>query len=295
MKIDNRLWDDIYLARDGIYGALGTIIFGALTADFISGQVPFDGWLPEGYEITLPGRIVIGIVIIMLFLYSSATLYAHRQVFMNVRSLRQEICKRGYRGLILMPSRSSHQFTILPDKDNFLEVQGICLTGTSLEHDIEAVTPARWNWQQLLRCIKPHIHTLEAVYVIGSKDTEEPDPKTGQMTKKLGSHTAIDDVKAIIARYCNKKPWIKPDREPVDFENFNDLQAAILRGIKEISQEHGIDESDIIIDVTGGQKTASIAGAVVTLNRSVAFQYVQTNSPYDVWEYDLAMRTPVSA
>jgi hypothetical protein len=57
----------------------------------------------------------------------------------------------------------------------------------------------------------------------------------------------------------------------------------------------GFNEQDIVIDITGGQKTTSIAGAVVTFNSQVTFQYVQTDDPYDVLIYDVVVRMPVSA
>ncbi len=52
-----------------------------------------------------------------------------------------------------------------------------------------------------------------------------------------------------------------------------------------------MDEEDIIIDVTGGQKTTSIAGAVITLNSQVSFQYVQTNEPYKIMAYDVMIHS----
>jgi hypothetical protein len=50
-------------------------------------------------------------------------------------------------------------------------------------------------------------------------------------------------------------------------------------------------EQDIIIDVTGGVKTASIAGASITFNTQVTFQYVQTFPPYEVYAYDVVYQS----
>lgn len=295
MKLDNRIWEDIYQARDGIYGALGTIIFGSMTANVVLGDLPFKGWIPSGYEPTVTWRIVGIMAVVMLFLYSFAKLYAHRQVFQNFRSLRQQKCTRGYKGLILLLSiPNPKNFTFPCTKDCFLELNDVRLEGKSLVQDIKALNGAKWNWQQLMRGLEPHIYSLEAVYVIGSKDTEEPDPKTGIMKVNKGSYGDISNAHNIVEKYCTNNPKPLKYGQVVNFENFEELQAAITKGIEELRQVCGIDERDIIIDVTGGQKTTSIAGAVVTLNRDISFQYVQTNYPYGVWEYDLAMRTPVS-
>ncbi len=294
MEIDKRMWDEIYSARDGVYGALGTIVFGSMTANVVLGDIPFKGWIPSDYEPTVAWRIVAGMAVVMLFLYSFAKLYAHRQVFQNIRCLRQKKCTRGYRGLILMPSWSNHKTFSMPNnEDCFMALNGIQLEGKNLQEDIDKLNGERLNWQQLLRCFIPHTHSLDAVFVIGSKDTIETDPKTGLETTKYGSHNSIGHIEKIVERYCTKRPKFRGS-DAVDFEDFKGLQDAITFGLKLLNSEYGIDEEDIIIDVTGGQKTTSIAAAAVTLNRRVAFQYVQTNPHYEVWEYDLALCTPVS-
>lgn len=60
-----------------------------------------------------------------------------------------------------------------------------------------------------------------------------------------------------------------------------------INAIIQIVKEEGAEENDIIIDVTGGQKTASIAASLATLHNKVTFQYVQTNPPYEVFAYDV--------
>ncbi|MCX8018379.1 MAG: hypothetical protein N2690_10835, partial [Rhodocyclaceae bacterium] len=61
----------------------------------------------------------------------------------------------------------------------------------------------------------------------------------------------------------------------VDFEDLSSSVVALRLAI----QSCGAKPRDIVIDVTGGQKTASIAGALVTLdNRDLIFQYVPTGN-----------------
>jgi hypothetical protein len=62
-----------------------------------------------------------------------------------------------------------------------------------------------------------------------------------------------------------------------------------------VCEKEGYDEDDIIIDVTGGFKTASIAGAMVTLNRHVCFQYVGTVPPFNCWVYNISYAPPARA
>ena len=55
-----------------------------------------------------------------------------------------------------------------------------------------------------------------------------------------------------------------------------------MKGWEALVKELGYSEKEIIIEVTGGQKTTSIAGAAATLNNQVIFQYVQ-NISVDLW------------
>jgi hypothetical protein len=67
----------------------------------------------------------------------------------------------------------------------------------------------------------------------------------------------------------------------------------VLRQVIEAAKNEHLADRDIMIDVTGGQKTASIAGASVTLNNDVVFQYVQTGGdPPEVFAYDLGAHVP---
>jgi hypothetical protein len=51
-----------------------------------------------------------------------------------------------------------------------------------------------------------------------------------------------------------------------------------------------LSENEIIIDVTGGLKPTSIAGAAMTLSRNVTFQYVHTGTG-KVREFDLLQKS----
>ena len=114
--------------------------------------------------------------------------------------------------------------------------------------------------------------SLEHVYLVGSKgDT--------------GSFKDLNKAKAFIGKYLNNIKIIKHDRA-VDFENFDMLVKALEKAIL-LLKKHDLSERDIVIDVTGGHKTTSIAGAMITINSVVTFQYVQTLPPFKVWGYDV--------
>lgn len=286
---NNSLWGELAKVKDGVTAALGTIVFGAMTANSLQGIALFKDWFPADVAVTLQWRVLSTLITSALLIYCFAKLYEHRQVFQSVRGLRQQKCGRGYQGLVLLFSPSNKEFEICQDGGQFLTVNKVSLSGENIRQDIEALNQLtgynRWNWQHLLRGLEPHIYSLGAVYLIVPKgitnDSSTPDK-------------AAADVEKIIRRYTHKTPHINTYPEFVDYEDFSELQKAILAGLKIIGQDYKIDEENTIIDITGGYKTSSIAGAAVTLDRSVAFQYVQTSPPFDVLEYDLVTRSPVT-
>lgn len=71
------------------------------------------------------------------------------------------------------------------------------------------------------------------------------------------------------------------------YDNFNEI-------IQKVTTELGLAQNDIMIDVTGGTKTASIAAALVTLHHPpIEFQYVRTETPFDVLSYNVVTTNPV--
>lgn len=127
-----------------------------------------------------------------------------------------------------------------------------------LSKDIEALNTKRWNWQQLLRALVPHINEgkLERVYLIGTRDKTLPDGKVNH-----GSHRDLNDCVSLLELYLGKGR-LRPYREGIDPEHLSEIQSAIEEIVSWAKADHYKD-NDIIIDVTGGQKTQSIAGALV--------------------------------
>jgi hypothetical protein len=276
-----------YLKRipwKGILAVVGTVLTGGLAADAVQGAYIGNGWF-QFYGSKPPfwwvaWSIPASCSLFGLFLYK---LYVHRSEFQYVRSLRQQVCGRGYKGVIfLLSSPFGKEVTVTFNDEPFgVKVGDTTLPSGDLSADIQSLDRCRWSWQQFLRGIRPHINTLEMVYLVGSSGESGSFQSLGHAANLLASYKY--DVK------------IELHPEPVDFENFVNLQKAIMRGADlMIKGDLRIHEEDVIIDVTGGQKTTSIAGAAVTLSKSVAFQYVQTNKPNEVIEYDLEMRSPVS-
>lgn len=261
---------------------------GSWLADGVKGEVLFFKW---PFFLDDDDRVWGLLIAFGVFLASSGLLYRLRRTFANIQSLSWHKCD-PHKSLILLVSTPTSG-TQLNDASRMLhfsdgtESDGTESDGTEIQlseelhQDIEYLDELgkRWNWQQMMRAIRPHIDPekrLLRLHLIGSTN---------------GSFEYLDSCKKWLEGYLPGVEITK-DESGVDFGNFN----AMVRHIQKIIDEQKkggkgkkkFTDKDIVIDVTGGTTTASIAGASTTLNTKVTFQYVQTNPPYEVFAYDVA-------
>lgn len=268
----------------GIIFALLTIIFGSWAADGLKGEALFSSLFSyiKDYQYA---QIVIAIMVFVLFVCFFLLLYKHRNEFFAVRVLLQQPCL-SRSCLILFLSTPNIPLPVkdfpweLTDRDK----KTAKLEGKSLEDDNKVLCSIDyWNWQQILRGLIPHKNKLGVLFIIGSKD--------GKRLK--GSFLSLSGAEKLIKQYL---PDLRIEKynKAIDFENFEELIKCLNETISTIKQS-GFSERDIIIDVTGGQKTTSIAGAAITFNNEdIVFQYVETNEPYEVLSYNVVIQSPVT-
>ena len=141
-----------------------------------------------------------------------------------------------------------------------------------------------WNWHQLLRAIQPH-HQLKEIWLLGSHDETSPegsprDEKPAQRERPPdwhGSGRYLSRCKELLDDY---KP---PEAGPVQplplvyFEDYSEVFESLRLCAKDMRTRHrDIKPENIAVDVTGGFKVTSIAGAALTLNNEMVAQYVPT-------------------
>ena len=252
------------------------LISGGWAADGLKGEVLFENWPLFAAHPWLGA-----LVAVLVFMATSIWLYANRQAFSLIRSLSRHLCE-ARESLILLVSPPN----ILPaQQDNLFPLelvqndQTVQLAGDSLADDIKRLDALRWNWQQLFRAILPHAQggKLKRLHLIGSHGPH-------------GSFGHLGLCQDILTKYLPDVN-IVPFAQAVNFEDFNEL-VQCMRQIIADEQERGMHVEDIVIDVTGGFKTASIAGASITFNSKVTFQYVQTQPPFEVYAYDVVYQPP---
>ena len=260
--------------------ALFVLIGGSWLADGIKGEVLFADW--SSFFANRAWGLSVAFTV---FLASSYGLYRLRHAFANIQSLSQHKCD-PHKSLILFVSPPTFGTQLDADSRtlHFQDETEIQLSD-DLQQDIAAMdklSDKRWNWQQMMRAIQPHIYPekqLLRLHLIGS-------------TGNRGSFVHLDSCKKWLKGYLPGVEITENDAPGVDFEDFNTMVQHIQQTIDK--QKKGgkgtvkLTDKDIVIDVTGGTSMASIAGSSSTLNTRVTFQYVQTNPPHEVYAYDVA-------
>lgn len=261
--------------------ALGTFVTGSLAADAIEGNKLFAGWW-KGAE---QHQVLITVLCVLAFILFFLGLYRYRNDFRSVHlySLQQGQAVKPHQCVIFFVSPPVIT-PLFASEEAGVRVGDLELGGLSLDDDIGRLDASMWRWQQMLRGLKPHCEceTVRQVWLIGSVDS-------GQGPSEQGSFRSLAAASSLLQRYC---PWaqVRQYAVAVPFEDFNRLKHALEDVINGLLRS-GFGSEDIVVDVTGGQKTTSIAGAAVTLGSRVTFQYVQPHAPNNVLSFDLAVQS----
>ena len=267
------------------FAALGlgltALVTGTWTADVLKGAGVFEGWGEGAFRWQIPLRIAV----VVLFLFASWALYLRRRDLMGVGAV-SEAPVEPRTALIIPVSPVFEEVTahgpgVRITGTHNGEVTVVELAGSDIGHDIDELDQLhRWPWQQLLRAVRPHRESLRYVYLLGSLG-------------KGGSAGQTGAAAALI------RPYLAPETKLLfavaDFDNMTAMMKCMAGAIQHLTTlrdgEGGlVPEHEIIIDVTGGLKPTSIAGAAMTLSRNVTFQYVHTRTG-KVREFDLLQKS----
>jgi len=125
------------------------------------------------------------------------------------------------------------------------------------------------SWEMPFLAIQHHISKLQHIVLVSS---------SGGKRSSLESGLFIQLVHSIY-------PNIRIEEQTVDFENLEQIFDWINH-VYEKSRQEGLKESDVLVDITGGQKTNSIAAAIATLAIGRQFEYITTGEKI-VRSYDV--------
>lgn len=177
--------------------------------------------------------------------------------------------------------------------------QVLAIEGALSEWDTRS--KVRGSWRMPLEAIAYHMDTRTGtrrkltVVVFGSSDSRKPGATE---PADNGTYRQIPQFKALVRRLTDPPaPEILSLEEftgdaryaaGVDFEDINACQQAI-NDVHRRFRSAGLREADFLVDITGGQKPNSIAGAAAAImvpNRR--FEYVSTRD-YKVRAFDVTL------
>ncbi len=233
---------------------------------------------------------------ISIFLGSVILLFRQRDAFFRPRTryLRNETPEKR-RHLILFLSNLN------TDKGKFNNgvPDGLTLSN-GLNADIKRMEVLKdkkprlyWSWEMPLRGLRHHFGVLQSLTIICSQRS------IGQVHWFLNICKRYDPLKDITYFLLVKSPTelisspfgALDSARGWDFESFDELSDAMWTLTRKLKKQHGIEESEIMIDFTGGQKVTSVVAAAITFNRKIKGQYVQTNPEWEVLGYDAMLAT----
>lgn len=142
-------------------------------------------------------------------------------------------------------------------------------------------------WRMPVEAIAFHRPRLTHVVVIPSADggAVGGPPETGTVHE-------MDTFRSMIKALTADRVAVLAS-DAVDFEDVTSLVAAVERAYALLA-DAGIGSADILVDVTGGSKLATTAGAIVSLDEGRRYQYVSRRD-YRVRAFDVRYTTASNA
>lgn len=247
-------------------GALAVLILSGWASDIL--QDLFVARWAARYPLAIAAAVVAALA------GASWALLRAKAARLSVRS-RMEEEARPRQGLVMLLSTPGPVPEVEEDR---MIIGGVVLSRGDIDDALDRLRDGgvRWNWQQLVRGLKPHLHSVRAVYLIGTAGED-------------GSYQYLDRA-AHLVRLFREDIRVEAGPRLEDAFSFEQTLAALMHGIQWLNGLQ-IPEAQIAVDVTGGPKISSIAGAAATLKSSATIQYVETGpstgSEPRVLHYDL--------
>jgi hypothetical protein len=232
--------------------------------------------------------IAIGLVLLIVGLFIARSLY-ERLVPPKVEVIKGPPPKRKVVIAFLSTIGNRHESAEEKIKEN-VDEQG--MRGWQIKDDrgepvfirtlhdwvINHATKKLTSWQQLARSIFYHWNDgpLELAILITSKTQNG---RSGSEAEAPHACKVFEDLLNAGNAPNRRVRVVVPSQQGIDFEDLNEVMNALEKAIALARREGYSQDEDMVIDVTGGQKTTSIAGALKTLDRrDLIFQYIPTDT-----------------
>lgn len=265
-------------------------VFAILLTHWLAELIPLGHWFAHWVEhYAAKGSVafivaIAGAVAVLFVIFYKVSEYAVKlgEQFMGVRALRQ-LHVEPHRVLIFAVSlhngQAKNTLAQLAATGAASENDKTIKITCSLGDDLARATSDKGYGLavfQLLRGLRPHLagKTLTRTYLLCSGDSRDE----------------ANNISTIIRRYDpNLEVVIHP---MADFDDTEKLREAYEQIIADESSTRHTRPDDLVIDITGGTKTVSIAGTMATVKNSVKIQYVPNNWDKSPIHVNLVIEAP---
>lgn len=160
----------------------------------------------------------------------------------------------------------------------------------------------RWSWEMPLRAIWYHLpetapeRVLKSVTVVCSDKSLEQGPLFfGNVISKYLEFHHLDFFLLVSDKGCWRLIQVNPDSPPSlqyykapDFEDCPALHSGFYFLFREFKRMQ-YQEHEVVVDFTGGQKVTSGVAMLMTFNRQIKAQYIQTEEPWSILWFDIVL------
>lgn len=242
---------------------------------FASSLFELTAWIDDRHAL---GWIHLGLGFLAFPLLLGWLIRAARKARQRLRPVVKEDRPQPVRGLILYLSvlQADHAEKLADPRREKLD-----LAGFRLRYE-------RASWRMPVEAVAHHAGRLDYVVVIpsqGAKGSAEQLPRFRELLSELFPAAGFRRVD--IGQIPPSHPGDGDYQGGLDFEGDSERLAAATDDAYDYLRGRGLEAKDILIDITGGQKTTSIVGSAVALAEGRRIQYVSTHD-YGVRVYDVS-------
>lgn len=221
------------------------------------------GWLPDGIAELLRKEWVGGayktLISLLILLFIGIQLKNALKYERGIEVISEEPGKVDVLAVFLSPLNRKLKPGHIEDALSNNELDKNTLEGT--------------EWEMPIKAIEYHLDKLKSVYVFTSKQTTKLMPLFTETIKRLFPSIEVVEYKP----------------GGIEFQDIKEVFESVEELYRNLKAKN-IKEESILVDITGGQATNSIAAAIATLAIGRKFQYVSTRDKkiycYDIGYFD---------
>jgi hypothetical protein len=215
-------------------------------------------------------------ITLVVLISSMIILYDLRHSLLRIYANPQIGCSERYQGVLLFLSEPSivripivsikigdNKVSLnyrINDKENTKEIE----LDSNIKNFIGRISQdsvlRMWSWLPAFQGLAAHASRLKYIAVLCSKETQD---YQDQIRHLLSVFFGKSNIKII---------------EELNFFDVNSIREGLGKAVRE-GLQLGLRKRDLVIDVTGGTKLASIGGVIYGVEEGVDIQYVQTKDP----------------